>query len=328
MIYKSYIVENNINILKNNLILFYGENLGLKNELKDKISKSLKVKILKFTQDDILKNESFILNDINNISLFEEKRIYFIQNVNDKILNFILKIVNDIKDEKIYLFSNLLEKKSKLRNFFENEKKTDIVACYPDNKDSIKKLILSNLKDFSGLTPEVINIIIDCCSCQRAKLNNEIKKIKSYFLNKNIDKGNLLSLLNLREDDDINLIRDSALMGNNKQTNNLLKSIIIEPEKTIYYISAINSRLSKLNEIKKKDSNNTEKTINELKPPIFWKDKPIIIEQAKLWSRKKLKLAIDRTYDTEVITKSQSNINKKIILKKLIIDICDIANAA
>ena len=37
MIYKSYIVEDNINILKNNFTLFYGENLGLIDDLKKKL---------------------------------------------------------------------------------------------------------------------------------------------------------------------------------------------------------------------------------------------------------------------------------------------------
>ena len=328
MIYKSYIIENNLTILKNNVILFYGENLGLIDDFKRKIEENHKSRILKYTQDEVLKNENILISEIKNISLFDEKRIYFIQDVNDKILNFISKIINEIKDEKIYLFSNLLDKKSKIRNFFEKQKETDIIACYPDNEATIKKLILSNLKDFTGLTTEIINIIIDCCSCERVKLNNEIKKIKSYFLNKNIDKKNLLDLLNLREDDGINLIRDSALAGNNKLTNNLLKSIIIEPEKAVYFISIINNRLVKLNEIKKINSSNIEKVISEMKPPIFWKDKPFFLAQAKLWNKEKLKLAIEKIYQTELITKSQSNINKEIILKKLIVDICNIASAA
>jgi len=33
MIYKSYIVEQNVKLLKNFSTLFYGENLGLKKEL-------------------------------------------------------------------------------------------------------------------------------------------------------------------------------------------------------------------------------------------------------------------------------------------------------
>ena len=37
MIYKSYLIEQNIEKLKEKLILFYGENLGLKNDLKKKI---------------------------------------------------------------------------------------------------------------------------------------------------------------------------------------------------------------------------------------------------------------------------------------------------
>ena len=34
MIYKSYIFEKNLNTLKEKLVLFYGENLGLKNYFK------------------------------------------------------------------------------------------------------------------------------------------------------------------------------------------------------------------------------------------------------------------------------------------------------
>ena len=34
MITKSFTIENDISILKNNQVLFYGENLGLKNLLK------------------------------------------------------------------------------------------------------------------------------------------------------------------------------------------------------------------------------------------------------------------------------------------------------
>ena len=30
MIYKSFLIENNINLLKNHITIFYGENLGLK----------------------------------------------------------------------------------------------------------------------------------------------------------------------------------------------------------------------------------------------------------------------------------------------------------
>ena len=59
MIYKSYIVEQNIKDLKENCILFYGENLGLKNEIKDKIRVHNKdSEIIIFNQEEILKDKN------------------------------------------------------------------------------------------------------------------------------------------------------------------------------------------------------------------------------------------------------------------------------
>ena len=71
-----------------------------------------------------------------------------------------------------------------------------------------------------------------------------------------------------------------------------------------------------------------EKSINNLKPPIFWKDKPIFINQAKLWDIRKLKLALKNSYEVEIKLKANSDLNKSILLKKYILDICNLANAA
>ena len=53
MIYKSYLVEQNLKILKNKIVLLYGENLGLKNDLKKQILNN-NDKVLTFNQEDIL----------------------------------------------------------------------------------------------------------------------------------------------------------------------------------------------------------------------------------------------------------------------------------
>ena len=93
MIYKSYLIEKNINLLKNKFTLMYGENIGLINEFKKNIIKHNKSKkITRFYQEDILKNEENFFNEINNISLFGEQKIYFIENANDKILKLIEEI--------------------------------------------------------------------------------------------------------------------------------------------------------------------------------------------------------------------------------------------
>ena len=50
--------------------------------------------------------------------------------------------------------------------------------------------------------------------------------------------------------------------------------------------------------------------------------------QAKKWNASKINKAFSKIYDVELKIKSNTLLDKKIILKKLIIDICNLANAA
>ena len=102
MQYKSYLVEQNLESIKEKIILFFGENLGLINEFKDKIKKSNEnSKIIRLSQEEILKNNSILLNEITNLSLFEEK-ILFINNTTDKILEIVNEIENYQRSKNIF----------------------------------------------------------------------------------------------------------------------------------------------------------------------------------------------------------------------------------
>ena len=330
MIYKSYLIEQNISLLDKNLFLFYGENLGLKNELKEKIRfQNKKAEIINLSQDDIINNIDNFFNEILNISLFDEKKIYFINQVNDKILDAIKIIEPKIDSQKFYLISESLDKRSKIRNYFEKSNNCGVVACYIDNEISFKKIIIERLKNYKGVTTENINLLSDKCNLNRDKLNNELDKIYTFFLEKNIDRNKLEILLDNKINNDFSLLKDEAFNGNRIETNKLLSDTIIDTEKNILYLNIINQRLLKLNEIFKLiGQTSLEKAIDMLKPPIFWKDKPAFLKQAKKWNMNKIKKILNKTYSLELEIKSNSIVNKNILLKKLLIDICNLANAS
>ena len=329
MIYKSYLIEENINLINKNLFLFYGENLGLKEELKKNIKfENKNAEIINFIQDDVLKNEEAFFSEIFNVSLFQSEKIYFINEANDKIFNIVEKIENKINDIKIFFFSEVLDKRSKLRNHFEKSKNSGAAACYPDNEISIRKKIQQKLKGFEGLSAENINIIINSCGLDRVKLNNEIYKVITYFSDKKIKSDKLELLLDLKINDDFNLLKDEALNGNKLKTNKLLSDTIIETEKNVLYLNIINQRLNKLAEVIKISKNtNLENAISLIKPPVFWKDKPLFTSQSKKWSSSKIKEILNKTYNLEIEIKSNSVLNKNILMKKLLIDICQLANS-
>ena len=109
MIFKSYQIEQNITNLKSKLVLFYGENLGLKNDFKNKIKQIYKKAYIKnFSQEEVLSDQENFFNEIYNESLFEENSI-FINQVNDKLLKIVEELDNKT-NKKIYLFLKFLIK--------------------------------------------------------------------------------------------------------------------------------------------------------------------------------------------------------------------------
>ena len=332
MIFKSYILEQNIQFTTDyKIFLFYGENQGLKKEFKKNLKdQNENQEILNFFQDEIIKNKNLLMNEVNNKSLFNEKKIIFINQVNDKILDIVDEVIKNMQNERIFLFSDILEKKSKLRNYFEKSKSCGITACYQDNEITIRKIIMKKLNGYQGLTSQITNLIIENTGLDRNKVNNEIDKIISCFKDKKIDLKKIDLLINMRTNEDFNLLKDEALNGNRIKTNRLLADTVFEAESNIYYLSSINQRINKLNEIEnlKQENSNIESVISNLKPTVFWKDKPMLIEQSKKWNKDKLQSALKKTYNTEIEIKSNSSIRKDLLIKNLIIELCTTASSA
>ena len=72
---------------------------------------------------------------------------------------------------------------------------------------------------------------------------------------------------------------------------------------------------------------NLETALNTIKPPIFWKDKTKFIEQSKRWNSYKITTALNKTYNLEIKIKSSAETNKNILIKKLLVELCEIANS-
>ena len=329
MIFKSYLVENNLSLLKDkNIILLYGENKGLKDDIKKSIiEKNKNREIIRLTQDDILKNNSLLDNEIMNLSLFDDKKIILIDNITDKSFSLIEKNVSQ-NNCLICLFSGTLERRSKLRNLFEKEKALGLIPCYEDNEITLQNYIKKYLKNIKGLNQEIINFIINNSNKSRDKIKNELDKTAVYFMEKQINISELRQLLNLDENDNSQRLRDTAILGDKKLLNELISKTQISEQDNLIYIRGLLNQFIKLAEILEinKSTKNLTKAIESLKPAIFWKDKPMVLGQANKWEIKKIKTTIDELTDAEILIKSSSDIKGSEITKKLLINICNKAS--
>ena len=116
MIFKSYEIKKNLkNLSKYSLLLLYGENSGLKKDIKNIIQFEIKKKepnteLLKFYEDDIIGKEENFYNSLYSESLFSSKKIIFVNDASDKLSKIIEDILSkNLENTVLILSSNILD---------------------------------------------------------------------------------------------------------------------------------------------------------------------------------------------------------------------------
>ena len=315
MIIKSFELKK-INFEINKFILFYGKNNGLKNEAIDILIKE-KNKISNYEEKEILDNEQNFIENILSQSLFEQEKFIIIKRATDKILK-IIEILHskNLEDTTIIINSDNLEKKSKLRSFFEKDKKLVCIPFYPDNEQTLSKLTYNFFRDKKiSISTSNINLIVNKCSGDREALINELQKIEYFNKNgKKINSENISKLINLRENHSISELVDNCLAKNNKRTISILNENNFSNEDCIMIIRSFLIKAKKLLilsttfEINK----DIDLTILSAKPPIFWKEKEITKQQIYKWKPENIKKLIYKLSEIELLIKK--NINNSINL--------------
>ena len=145
------------------------------------------------------------------------------------------------------------------------------------------------LKNFTGLTNEILNSLIENSNLDRVRLNNELDKIETFFTNKRLVGSDINQLLNLDENENFNELRDAVIAGNKTKTNKLLSETFVDDDKTLYYTNSINQRLNKINQILLSKKKSLDEAVSSVKPPIFWKEKTIVLEQTRKWQPGKIR---------------------------------------
>jgi len=336
MIIKSYEVKKNKSIfLKNNFFLLYGENIGLKKDIQNFITTEIKKEesnseTLSLYENEILDNEENFYNTIYSGSLFSNKKLIFVYEATDKIIEKISEVYDRYPDNIILLiFSKILEKKSKLRNFFEKQKKAICIACYLDNEkdlEIIARLELKKSKIF--LSREVLNLLIEKSNSDRNNLRNEIQKIQSYSLNKNkLELDEIKSLINFSGDYKSDILINECLCGNINQYKKIISELYINTVNQILLLRILSNKIQRLLKIKKQENitKNLDTLINSSKPPIFWKEKPLVKKQLSIWNLNELKKVIKDINKTELLCKKNPQIANFIFIN-FFSEICKKAN--
>ena len=323
MILKSFEL-NKLNLNNHNFYLFYGENEGLKEEtIKKLFEKNYLEKIYRYEEKNILDNKNDFFNDILTKSFFDNEKLIIVSRVTDKIKDIIEEIFDkEITDIKFILNTKTLEKKSLLRKFFEKEKAMICIPFYEDNNQTLNSIISQFFRNKKiPISQQLVNILIERSRGDRKNLNNELQKIESFSLNKkNINLQEIIKLTNLADNYGASELIDHCLAKNTRKTMAILNENNYTEEDNIIITRTLLSKLKRLVKVFELvgEKSNIENIVLSFRPPIFWKDKPLVIQQIKAWKRSELENLIYRTNEVELLIKKYSGTGKNILFDFII----------
>ena len=302
-----------------NFYLFHGPNTGLIEETINKLFKPIFSKnIISYDETELLNNINLFKEEIFNKSFFDNEKFIIINRASNKILNLIEELIeNKITDLKIIIKATALDKKSKLRNYFEKHKSTVITAFYEDNYQSLLQMVQNIFREKNiNVSNEIINLIIERSKGNRINITNELDKILSYSkMNNKIKLEDVIKLTNLSENYNISELVDQNLSKNKKKTINILNENNLNTEENILILRTFLNKLKKLKNLKinLEKNKNIEQVLSSSKPPIFWKDKEIVKQQLKTLSLTEIKYLIHKVNDLELEIKKNNQISDQIL---------------
>ena len=315
---KNYELQK-LKLINLNIFLLYGANSGFKEEVIEKyFTKDFDGKIQKYEEIEVLNNYENFISDLLNKSFFDNKKMIVITRTTDKILKLVNELLEkNITDIQILINSDALEKKSKLRNFFEKEKS---VVCIPFYDDDTKTLSLMANNFFRekniSISREILNLIVDRCRGDRQNLKTELEKISSLLISKKkIDIEDVIILTNLAENYSISELVDNCLSKNVFKTNKILNENNFSSDESILILRTLLSKTKRLLSLGKdyQQNNNIDITLSSYKPPIFWKDKEIVKNQILKWKIKDIENLLFSLKDIELASKKHSTNSLNII---------------
>ena len=234
--------------------------------------------------------------------------------------------LNDTKSDSFLLvIAGDLSTSAKLRSFFEKANNAASLPCYADDQQAASNMIAQQLRD-AGMQFErhLPSYIAELFAGDRMIIRSELVKIITYMGSEHnitiADVDNIICSIKEENYQQIaNSIADLDLTKIELEINQHLRQGVY-PLTIIRVIANYFMRLSYAKYLMGTGMNANE-VVNKMRPPIFFKQKPIFMKHLQIWHIEFINKFLNHLQQLEIQCKSNSQLPADVMLLDLTIKI-------
>lgn len=169
--------------------LLYGSDEGMIDEYRVKLVKAIcedikdPFRIVNLTSSDVREDPSVLSAEANAITLMGGRRVVTIRNADNYLTKSLKEFLESYKgDTLIIVTAGSLKSNDSLPTLFDKASDLGLLACYADEAESLKKLVVNTLKENNlSASPDVIQYIANNLGADRLLSRSELEKLCVYM---------------------------------------------------------------------------------------------------------------------------------------------------
>ena len=295
-------------------LLLYGPDAGLARERMQLVAKNLNIdandpfSTLELSESKLLADPVQLTDELSGYSFMASQRLMIIRDAGDKLTKVLEATVDTLRaDYFLVVIAGELGPRSSLRSWFEKTPSVAALACYQDDARDVQEVIRAHFANEQVQAPsDVVQYIASQLGNDRYVTRQELEKISLYLGGqKRLTMQDAQQLVDYNRDastdDLVNAVADKSLRQLDEELGRLLR----EGVKPVQYLRALSRYFQRLYALKlQAEHSSIESVIAAQRPPVFFKQVPILTRHVREWSLPNIAKALKLITSAELACKT------------------------
>ncbi len=269
---------------------------------------------VEFSGDQLKEDPAILADELAAMSLMAPRRVILLREADDPHLDAVISALSHRAPENLLLLysTESLASTSKLRVWAERSAEAAAVACYKDEGTGLEQFVRDTLRGY-GLRAgnEVTRFLATQLSGDRQIILNELEKLSLYVGDEaeEVSLEEAMEAVGENNDQSFDELCQAVASGDMVRTCKLSDKLLMEGHPGLLIARSMMRYFSRLETIaiKRGEGMSIDAVIEGLRPPVFFKAKPILKAQASRWNAENCATALARLQMLELDSKRYSD---------------------